>query len=70
MKKIKVTQVRSVIGREESQRRTIQALGLGKINRSKIHADCSAIRGMINKVRHLVSVEDVVEEQQNPQQES
>ncbi len=62
MKKIKVTQVRSVIGRDESQKRTIQALGLGKINRSRIHTDSSAMRGMINKVRHLVVVEDYIEE--------
>jgi large subunit ribosomal protein L30 len=59
MKKIKVTQVRSVIGRDESQKRTIQALGLGKINRSRIHDDTGSIRGMINKVRHLVIVEEV-----------
>jgi large subunit ribosomal protein L30 len=59
MKKIKVTQVRSVIGRDESQKRTIQALGLGKINRSRVHDDTGSIRGMINKVRHLVIVEEV-----------
>ena len=59
MKKIKVTQVRSVIGRDESQKRTIQALGLGKINRSRVHDDTGSIRGMINKVRHHVIVEEV-----------
>ncbi len=62
MSKIKVTQVRSIIGRDETQKRTIQALGLGKINRSRVHNDTPAIRGMINKVRHLVSVEDIVPE--------
>jgi len=60
MKQIKVTQIRSTIKRDETQKRTIQALGLGKINRSKIHNDTPAIRGMINKVHHLVMVEDVV----------
>lgn len=60
MKKIKVTQVRSIIGRDETQKRTIQALGLGKINRSRIHNDLPSVRGMINKVQHLVMVEDVV----------
>ncbi len=63
MKKIKVTQVRSIIKRNETQKRTIQALGLGKINRSRVHDDSSSIRGMINKVRHLVVVEDVVPEE-------
>ncbi len=63
MKKIKVTQVRSIIKRNETQKRTIQALGLGKINRSRVHDDSSSIRGMINKVRHLVMVEDVFPEE-------
>ncbi|MCB5230487.1 MAG: 50S ribosomal protein L30 [Candidatus Cloacimonas sp.] len=62
MKKIKVTQVRSVIGRQEDQKRTIVALGLGKINRSRVHNDTPPIRGMIYKVRHLVTVEDYVVE--------
>ena len=62
MNKIKVTQVRSIIGRDETQKRTIQALGLGKINRSRVHNDTPAIRGMINKVRHLVTIEDVAPE--------
>jgi len=62
MNKIKVIQVRSIIGRDETQKRTIQALGLGKINRSRVHNDTPAIRGMINKVRHLVLVEDVIPE--------
>ena len=62
MNKIKVTQVRSIIGRDETQKRTIQALGLGKINRSRVHNDTPAIRGMINKVRHLVTIEDMAPE--------
>jgi large subunit ribosomal protein L30 len=61
MSKIKVTQVRSIIGRNETQKRTIQALGLGKINRSRIHNDSSALRGMINRVKHLVTVEEAVD---------
>lgn len=66
MNKLKVTQVRSVIKRNETQKRTIQALGLGKINRSRVHNDTPAIRGMINKVRHLLEVEEVVPEQTAP----
>lgn len=66
MNKIKITQVRSIIGRDETQKRTIQALGLGKINRSRIHNDTPAIRGMANKVRHLVMVEEIKPEKSVP----
>ncbi len=59
MKKIKVTQIRSVIRRNETQKRTIQALGLGKINKSKIHNAHPSILGMINTVKHLVNFEYV-----------
>ena len=61
MKKIKVTQIRSTIGRKEDQKRTIQALGLGKINRSKVHDHTPSIKGMIEKVKHLVVVDDINE---------
>ena len=57
--KLKVTQIRSTIGRKEDQKRTIIALGLNKINRSRLHDDNAVIRGMINKVSHLVKVEEV-----------
>ena len=59
MAKLKVTQVRSTIDQIEPQKRTIEALGLGKINRSKTHNDTPQIRGMIRAVRHLVEVEEV-----------
>jgi large subunit ribosomal protein L30 len=59
--KIKVTQIRSTIGRKSDQKRTIEALGLGKINRSRIHDDNPVIRGMVNKVCHLVKVEEIGE---------
>jgi large subunit ribosomal protein L30 len=55
-KTIKVTQVRSVIGRPEVQKRTIQALGLGKINKTVEKTLTPQIEGMINKVNHLVTV--------------
>jgi large subunit ribosomal protein L30 len=61
MKKIKVTLVRSVIGRKEDQKRTVKALGLGRISSSRVHEDTPVIRGMVNKVSHLVNVEDVQE---------
>lgn len=59
MAKIKITQTRSVIGRIENQKRTIEALGLGRPNNVVIHTDNPQIRGMIRKVSHLVSVEEV-----------
>ncbi len=59
MTKIKVTQTRSTIDRKENQKRTIVALGLGKINRSIVHNDSPQIRGMIKTVEHLVKWEEV-----------
>ncbi|NOX90494.1 MAG: 50S ribosomal protein L30 [Calditrichaeota bacterium] len=58
-KKIKITQVRSVIGRPENQRLTIKALGLKRINHSVEHTATPQIKGMVNKVRHLVKVEEL-----------
>jgi large subunit ribosomal protein L30 len=59
MSKIKVIQIKSSIGRESSQRKTLISLGLNKINREKIHNENPAILGMINKVKHLVKTEKV-----------
>lgn len=59
MGKLKVTQIRSTIDRVEPQKRTIKALGLGKIRRSVIHNDTPQIRGMIRAVTHLVTVEEI-----------
>ena len=56
-KTIKVTQIRSPIGRPEDQRRTLVGLGLNKINRSRVLQDTSSVRGMIDKVKHLVRVD-------------
>ena len=61
MSKIKVTQIRSIIDRPKIQKRTIEALGLGRPNWEKIHNDTPQIRGMINKVSHLVKVEEFKE---------
>jgi len=57
-KTIKVTQVGSPIGRRHDQRETLVGLGLNKLRRSKILKDTPEVRGMINKVQHLVRVED------------
>jgi len=59
MAKVKITQVRSLISRPESQRRTIEALGLGKINRSVEKELTPQIAGMISKVNHLVKVTEL-----------
>ncbi|MDH3891449.1 MAG: 50S ribosomal protein L30 [candidate division Zixibacteria bacterium] len=59
MAKLKVTQIRSTIDRKEPQKRTIKALGLGKINRTVIHEATPQIRGMVKSVIHLVSVEEI-----------
>ena len=56
--KIRVTQVRSPIGRKDDQRRTLIGLGLNKLFRSKTLEDTPSVRGMINKVDHLVKVEE------------
>ena len=57
-KKIKVTQTGSHIGRTEDQRATLVGLGLNKRHRSRELEDTPSVRGMINKVRHLVRVDD------------
>ncbi|MFC7678133.1 50S ribosomal protein L30 [Paenibacillus sp. GCM10028914] len=59
MAKLEITLVRSVIGRPEDQRVTVKTLGLRKINQSVVHNDDPAIRGMIKKVNHLVSVQEI-----------
>lgn len=57
--KLKITQTKSVIDRTKDQKRTIEALGLGRPNYTKIQNDSPQIRGMINKVSHLVVVEEI-----------
>ena len=57
-KKIKVTKVKSAIKRTQNQKRTLEALGLHKIGQVVEHEANPSILGMINKVEHLVSVED------------
>ncbi|NCD41629.1 MAG: 50S ribosomal protein L30 [Bacteroidia bacterium] len=59
MKKVKITQVRSIIGRPERQKRTMAALGLRKMHQTVEHEQSPQVMGMIIKVRHLVRVEEV-----------
>jgi large subunit ribosomal protein L30 len=58
MAKIKITQIRSAIKRPKDQKLTIQALGLGKINRTVEVEATPQILGMVNKVSHLVAVSE------------
>jgi len=59
MPKLKVTQVRSVIGTKQNQRDTLRSLGLKRINDVVLKEDRPEFRGMIFTVRHLVTVEEV-----------
>ena len=58
-KKLKIKQVKSYIGRPESQRRVLRGMGLGKLNRTVFLNDTPEIRGMAQKVIHLISLEEV-----------
>lgn len=59
MAKLKVTQIRSTIDRPFKQKRTIEALGLGKIRKSVVHNDTPQLRGMIKAVSHLITLEEI-----------
>ena len=58
MAKIKITQIRSAIGRPSRQKKTLEALGLRKLNQSVVHEENSSLTGMVNAVSHLVKVEE------------
>jgi large subunit ribosomal protein L30 len=59
---VKITLKKSVIGRPEKHRRTVQSLGLRKLNRTVTLEDTPWVRGMIQKVSHLLEVEEIVNE--------
>ncbi|MBN1465868.1 50S ribosomal protein L30 [candidate division KSB1 bacterium] len=58
-KKLRIRLVRSTIGRLQVQKDTVRALGLRKMHQTVEHADTPALRGMINRVAHLVTVDEV-----------
>jgi|TARA_Y100000589_G_C26948383_1_gene545387 large subunit ribosomal protein L30 len=58
MEKIKIKQIRSRIGRPKDQKRTLDALGLNKINKVVEHNATPQIMGMVNKVNHLIKILD------------
>ncbi len=59
MSQLKVTYTKSAIGYAHDQKRTIESLGLRKLNQSVLLPDNKAVRGMVFKVRHLVTIEEV-----------
>jgi large subunit ribosomal protein L30 len=61
MKKYRITQIKSRIGKPERQKRTLDALGIRKMNTSVLIEASPQVEGMINKVQHLVRVEEVNE---------
>ena len=62
MAKLNITWVKSGIGYSQDQKRTLKALGFHRLNQSVSHDDSASIRGMIQKVRHLVKVEGRADE--------
>jgi large subunit ribosomal protein L30 len=62
MSNLKITYTKSVIGYKKDQKETVASLGLRKLHQSVIKADNPSIRGMIFKVKHLVTVEEVSDE--------
>jgi large subunit ribosomal protein L30 len=59
--KLKVTQLRGMAGKPKRQRDTVRALGLRRVRQSVVKEDRPEVRGMIARVRHLISVEEVEE---------
>jgi large subunit ribosomal protein L30 len=56
---LKITQVRSAIGRPKGQGKTLRALGIRRMNHTVIHRDTPQIRGMVFKIQHLVKMEEL-----------
>ena len=61
MAKLRITWIKSGIGYKASQKRTLATLGFHRLNQSVVHDDSMPLRGMIDKVRHLVKVEETSE---------
>ena len=59
MAKLRITQIKSAIRRNEKQKRTIRALGFHRLHQTVEHKDVPQIRGMIQKVAHLVKVDEI-----------
>jgi large subunit ribosomal protein L30 len=59
MSKVQITQVKSAINKPIRQKRTLEALGITKLNRPKVHEATPQVLGMIDKVKHLLKVEEI-----------
>lgn len=64
-KKLRITQIKSGIGRMQKQRKTLIALGIKKMHQTVVHNDTPVIRGMVDKVSHLVTIEEFEEKQED-----
>ncbi len=62
MSQLRITLRRSVIGHRQDQKETALALGFTKLNQTVVRPDTPSVRGMVNKIRHLVAVEEVRDE--------
>ena len=62
MAQLKITWTKSYIGKPQDQRKVVQALGLRRLHHSVTHGDTPTIRGMVNKVSHLLTVEEIAED--------
>ncbi len=62
MAQLKITWTKSFIGKPRNQRKVVHALGLRRLHHTVTHGDTPTIRGMVNKVAHLVTVEEVAED--------
>ena len=63
MKKLRITQIKSYIGRPEKHRKVLRGMGLGRLNRTVVLKDTPEIRGMVRKVTHLVAMEEIEAEE-------
>ncbi|GEN34806.1 MULTISPECIES: 50S ribosomal protein L30 [Aneurinibacillus] len=61
MAKLQITLKRSLIGRTQKQKATVAALGLRKIHQTVVKEDNAAMRGMVEKVKHMVEVKEIAE---------
>ena len=62
MAQLKITWTKSYIGKPQDQRKVVRALGLRRLHHTVTHGDTPTIRGMVNKVSHLLTVEEIAED--------
>jgi len=62
---LKITQIRSTIGRPKGQEKTLRALGIRRMNHTVVHRDTPQIRGMVFKIQHLLKLEELGADEDN-----